>query len=95
MADYYVYILECCDGSYYTGYTTDLQRRYRQHQSGQARCRYTRSFPPKRIAAYWLFDTKSDALVVEHQIKKMSKQEKKVHIESWQQSVDQRQNTRA
>lgn len=73
---YYVYIIECTNGSYYTGFTTDIERRYKAHVSGKA-CRYTRSFPPKKLAMYWVFETKSDALSVEYQIKQMSKQQKR------------------
>lgn len=72
---FYVYIIECKNGSFYTGFTTDIERRYKAHLIGKA-ARYTRSFPPKKLAAYWRFESKSDALSVEHQIKQMSKSEK-------------------
>ena len=72
-----VYSNECKNGSYYTGYTTDIKRRYQEHEKGTAKCRYTRSFPPKKLAAFWEFKTLSDALVIEKQIKALSKSEKK------------------
>jgi putative endonuclease len=45
---YFCYILECSDGSYYTGWTTDPQRRLRQHNRGIG-ARYTRSHGPVRL----------------------------------------------
>ena len=71
---YFIYILECSNGAYYTGYTTDIKRRYQEHCDGSLKCKYTRSFPPKRIAACWKI--KSDlslALKVESEIKKLPK----------------------
>ncbi len=47
----FVYILECVDGSYYTGWTTDLDRRVAAHNAGQGG-RYTRSRRPVRLV-YW------------------------------------------
>ena len=45
---FYCYILECADGSYYTGWTTDPQRRVRQHNAGNG-SRYTRARLPVRL----------------------------------------------
>lgn len=73
---HYVYIIECSNGSYYTGYTTDIDRRYKEHAQGTSKCRYTRSFPPKKLIAVWSFENKSDALKKESEIKKLSKIEK-------------------
>ena len=83
-----VYILECINGAFYTGYTTDIDRRYKEHQQGSLKCRYTRAFPPRRLAAYWYFETKSDALSVESLIKKKSRQEKLQLIQEWRATVD-------
>ncbi|PIZ04892.1 MAG: endonuclease [Gammaproteobacteria bacterium CG_4_10_14_0_8_um_filter_38_16] len=73
---HYVYIIECQNGSYYTGYTTDVARRYEEHKTG-VNCKYTRSFPPKKLQAFWVFDHKSDALRIEYKIKLLSKAQKK------------------
>ena len=80
---HYVYIIECINNSFYTGYTTDLERRYKEHQQGTRKCRYTRSFPPKKLAAAWQFDSLSDALVMEKEIQKMSKKQKQQLISQW------------
>ncbi len=81
--NYIVYILECKNGSFYTGYTTDLQRRYQEHAVGSAKCKYTRSFPPKRIAAAIdCGDDLSKALKLEKEIKQLSKSEKTEFIKT-------------
>jgi len=75
--NYYVYMLQCENGSYYTGYTTDIARRYQEHLDGTTKCKYTRSFKPVKIAQSWsTFDSKSEALKIERFIKKLSKNEK-------------------
>ncbi len=77
MSEYFVYILECSNGSFYTGYTTDLTRRYQEHCSGTDKCKYTRSFPPKRIAAAWQIGTsQSAALRLEKKIKTLKRSDK-------------------
>lgn len=74
---YYLYILECSNGAYYTGYTTDLKRRYAEHVLGSVKCKYTRSFPPKRLAVSWELDTDlSTVLRLESFVKKLSRSEK-------------------
>ncbi len=47
----FVYILECADGSFYTGWTTDLERRVAQHNTGRG-AGYTRSHRPVKLV-YW------------------------------------------
>ncbi len=75
--EYYIYILECKNGSYYTGYTVDIQKRYQQHVDGVG-AKYTRSFPPKKIAVYWVLSLElSMILKIEYKIKTLKKVEKK------------------
>lgn len=75
--NYYVYMLHCDNDSYYTGYTTDLVRRYQEHVNGSTKCKYTRSFKPLKIAQSWsTFDSKTEALKMERFIKKLSKKAK-------------------
>ena len=50
MTAWYVYLLECRDGSIYTGIATDVERRYAEHAAGKG-ARYTRSRPPLRLLA--------------------------------------------
>ncbi len=72
---FYVYILKCRDGSFYTGYTKDLDERTRQHQTGKG-AKYTKAHPPESVAYVELFDTRSKAMKREREIKKLSHQQK-------------------
>jgi putative endonuclease len=79
MADetqYWIYILNCSNNTYYTGITTDLVRRFQEHQAGTAKCKYTRSFKPVNIAQCWSVKGSNAALKVEKFIKKMSRKAK-------------------
>lgn len=83
MQRYYLYILECSNNSFYIGYTTDMERRYQEHLQGSAKCKYTRSFPPKRLAACWVFNTTlSDILKMERALKKLTKTQKIMLVEN-------------
>lgn len=67
-------MLECDNGALYTGYTTDIRRRVREHRGGSRRAKFTAGFRPVRTAACWrLSGTRSDALKVEAFIKGMSR----------------------
>lgn len=77
--NYYVYILECSDKTFYTGYTNDLERRLARHNQGQG-AKYTRGRLPVRIIYYESFATKSLALKREAQIKRMKKEDKEALI---------------
>ena len=72
---YWVYILLCENGAYYTGYTNDLETRYQQHLAGTG-AKYTRSFKPIKIAQSWEVADKSTAMKMEAQLKKLSRKEK-------------------
>ena len=74
--NYWVYILHCDNHSYYTGYTTDLKKRYEAHLNGTA-SKYTRSFKPVRIAQCWRIEgDKAFAMKLERDIKKLSRDKK-------------------
>ena len=72
---FYCYILECSDGTYYTGWSTDPQRRLRQHNSGNG-ARYTRSHRPVRLVYVEELPDKSAALKRERAIKALTHQRK-------------------
>lgn len=81
---YYVYILRCCDNSLYTGYTTDIVRRYTEHCSDdllkRKGAKYTKSHKPENIAAVWTTYNMSTALRFEAFIKRMNKSDKELLI---------------
>jgi putative endonuclease len=69
-AGWFVYLLECADGSLYTGIATDVQRRYAEHAAGKG-ARYTRSHPPARLLACFPHPDRSSALKAEAAIRKL------------------------
>lgn len=71
----YVYILQCRDGSLYTGWTNDLAARVSTHQAGRG-AKYTRSRLPVKLVYYECLPDKSTALRREAELKHLSHQEK-------------------
>ena len=70
--DHVVYVLECADGSLYTGYTTDLERRVAEHDAGDG-AKYTRGRTPVELRYHERFDSKSAAMSREYEIKQLSR----------------------
>ncbi len=69
-------MLRCENGSLYTGYTDNLEKRFQAHVSGKG-SKYTRAFKPLSIAKAWeIKDGKSSAMRLEHYLKKLSHAEK-------------------
>lgn len=81
MNSHMIYILECSNGSYYIGYTLDMERRYQEHCEGSAKCKYTRSFPPKQILACWVAPSKQAALSAEQKLKRLKRAQKEALIQ--------------
>ncbi|MBI4211869.1 MAG: GIY-YIG nuclease family protein [Deltaproteobacteria bacterium] len=77
--NHFIYILQSQDGRYYTGYTTDLERRLKQHQNGKGG-HFTRAFGALEIIYFESFATKSLALKREAEIKTWSRSQKEVLI---------------
>jgi len=74
---YFLYLIECQNGSIYTGITTDVKRRWQAHLNGQG-AKYTRAFPPKKLMCYWpLKGGRSQAQSLEKKIKSLSHIQKK------------------
>ena len=72
---YYVYILLCSDGTFYTGYTKNVEERARLHACGKG-ARYTKMHKPKKVVYVETLDTRAQAMKREKAIKKLSHQEK-------------------
>jgi len=73
---YFVYIVECGDGSLYTGITTELNRRIEEHNSLKIGAKYTKSRRPVKLVYSAHFPNKSEASIEEARIKKLNRQEK-------------------
>ena len=71
----YCYVVECSDGTFYTGWTTDLERRVAAHNAGRG-SRYTRQRRPVKLVYFENLPNRAEAMRREAQIKRMSRQAK-------------------
>lgn len=76
-----MYILECSDHTYYTGWTTNLSQRYQAHLSGKG-AKYTRAHKPLACVYYEIHETKQSAMKREYEIKQLSRKDKLRLIQS-------------
>lgn len=72
---HYVYLVRCADDSIYCGWTTDLKKRVRAHNSGQG-AKYTRSRRPVKLVYAEEFEEKQEALSREWHLKRLNRAEK-------------------
>lgn len=79
---WYVYIIKCSDDSYYTGITTDVERRLNEHNSGTG-AKYTKGRAPVELEEFKEFDNRSDASREEARIKKLTRSKKEHLIGEW------------
>ncbi|KMK74468.1 GIY-YIG nuclease family protein [Alkalihalobacillus pseudalcaliphilus] len=70
-----VYVLACNDGTWYTGYTNDFNKRLRLHQAGKG-AKYTRGRGPFELVHMFEYETRSEALKAEYAFKKLSRKQK-------------------
>lgn len=75
----YTYILQCADGSYYTGWTTDLENRLKNHNAGKG-AKYTRSRLPVQLIYWEECVDRSEAQKREAAIRKLSRKEKEILV---------------
>ena len=80
MKIYYVYILKCKDDTYYTGITSNLEKRFIEHQTGKYPESYTHKRRPVELVFYAEFTNVEIAIDKEKQIKKWSKSKKEALI---------------
>jgi putative endonuclease len=73
---WFLYLIECCDGSIYTGIAVDVAARYAAHAGGKG-ARYTRSHPPRRLLAVVPQADRSTASRAEHAMKRLSRTDKR------------------
>lgn len=73
---YYLYMLKCADESLYTGITTDIERRLKEHNKGKAAAKYTRARRPVSLAYAKAYKDRSSASIAEAQMKKLTKEQK-------------------
>ena len=76
MPRWYQYVVECGDGSFYAGTTTDIQRRLFEHNETKKGAKYTRSRRPVKLVHIVEFSSRSEAQKSEAAFKKLSRSEK-------------------
>lgn len=79
MAENFTYILRCADGTYYTGWTNNLEKRLAAHNAGMA-SKYTRSRRPVELVYHECFETKEEAMGREWRIKQLTRTQKEALI---------------
>jgi putative endonuclease len=75
----YVYIVECSDGTFYTGWTNNLEKRIYMHSNGVG-AKYTKGRGPVKLMHYEEFEEKKDAMKREYEIKKLTRKAKIILI---------------
>lgn len=76
MREYFVYILRCSDGTYYTGITNDIERRFEEHSSGMHEDCYTFERRPVRLVYSTAFRDVRDAIHFEKVVKDWSRKKR-------------------
>lgn len=79
MSENFTYILRCADGTYYTGWTNNLEKRLAAHNAGVA-SKYTRSRRPVELVYHECFETKEEAMSREWRIKQLTRTQKEALI---------------
>ena len=74
-----MYVVECCDKTWYTGYTTDIVRRIKTHNAKKG-AKYTRVRVPVKLLYFEEFETKSEATRAESLFKKLTRTKKEEYI---------------
>ena len=73
---WFLYVVHCSDGTLYTGVTTDISRRIREHNTGSRGAKYTRTRRPVELV-YWVdFNNRSSAQKAEYKFKKLTRKQK-------------------
>lgn len=80
---YYVYMIRCKDNSIYTGITTDIERRFKEHLEKDKKCaKYTMTHTVSKIESAWITEDKVSASKLEYHIKKLTKAKKEQLIKN-------------
>lgn len=77
--DHYVYMIRCKDESLYTGITTDVERRYREHEVGRG-AKYTKAKGVKNLEIYFQCQSRGEASKIEIYMKSLTKQKKEFFL---------------
>ena len=72
----YTYIVECADGTLYTGWTTNVQKRVKAHNEEKSGAKYTKAKRPVQLVYYEGYETKEEAMRREYAIKQLTRKQK-------------------
>lgn len=72
----YTYIVECADGTLYTGWTTNVQKRVKAHNEEKSGAKYTKAKRPVKLVYYEGYETKKEAMRREYAIKQLTRKQK-------------------
>ena len=90
MADvrHYVYMLQCSDGTFYMGYSTEVERRVREHNESPKAAKYTRGRRPVKLVYYVECASRSEALKHERKLRKKSRMVKEKLMNEFRGNLD-------
>ena len=79
----YTYIVECADGTLYTGWTTNVQKRVKAHNEEKSGAKYTKAKRPVKLVYYEGYETKEEAMRREYAIKQLTRKQKleQIHLD--------------
>ena len=80
--DWFLYVVECQDGTLYTGITTDVERRVHEHNHSTRGARYTRARRPVELVAVWEHESQSEAASAEYAFKQLDRDAKLTRVEN-------------
>ncbi len=80
---HYTYLVECKDNTFYIGYTNNLQKRIKTHNAGKG-AKYTRGRIPVILRYYEEYETKTEAMRREYELKKLTRKQKEELIEKFE-----------
>ncbi len=87
LSKWVIYMIRCSDASLYTGVTTDIDRRFREHTEGKVGAKYTKAKIALHVAYVEPCISRSEAQVREFQIKKLKKEEKELLVKSQKKAI--------
>lgn len=76
MSEWFLYVVQCADQSLYTGITTDVERRVKEHNQSPRGARYTKTRRPVELLCTWPHESRSEASSAEYAFKSLSRQSK-------------------
>tara|TARA_R110000824_G_scaffold100088_2_gene237895 strand:- start:5926 stop:6174 length:249 start_codon:yes stop_codon:yes gene_type:complete len=77
---WFLYVLQCSDGTYYTGVTTDMKRRLHEHNNLNRGAKYTMTRRPVKLIYFSEYEDRSSAQKAEHRFKKLTRAQKEARI---------------